>query len=300
MRHLLIAVLLVGCGDNELVLEGPHYQYVMSSLKLPMNNDDARAFGLDLNSDKTVDNQLGMVFGTLSTMGLGVDGTAREALLRGGLILLADLQTVDFQDSEISGVTTYLGRDPSPTPCLDPARLETCGQQLLGGGHFSIEPDSGSDLGQGAIARGVLSAGVDVLPIELALDVNAPLRLDLHAARVRFTSLSEDGFVGVLGGAIIQDDADRVIVPQAAHEIERIVGAECGQPAGVAPCGCIKASRADEFQRTFDNNDDCEVALDEVANNDLVKALLAPDIKKTGLLGLSFGVGVEFRRATFE
>ena len=172
--------------------------------------------------------------------------------------------------------------------------------QLHGSGHFAIEPDSGSDQGQGKIIGGVFSAGVGVLPIEIALDVNAPLRLNMFAARVRFTSITEDGFTGVLGGLISTEDVDRVIVPQAALEMQRIVGSECGKPSGILPCGCIDGARAELLQHYFDKNDDCEIALDEVATNGLVQSLLAPDVKKNGLLGLSFGVGVEFRAATFE
>ena len=300
MRALLIAVLLVGCGDNELRLEGPHYQYVMSELRIPVNNIAAREYGLDLNGDKTIDNQLGMVFGTLANMGLGVGGTAREAMLRGGLNVLADLQTIDFEESELSGLTTYLGRDPSPAPCLDPARLETCGQQLLGHGHFSIDPDSGSDLGKAPLHAGVFSAGMGVLPIEIALDVNAPLRLDLRAAKVQLTSISENGFTGVLGGLITGEDVNRVIIPEAAREIKRIVGAECGQASGILPCGCIASARAAVLQHYFDDNNDCEVSLDEVETNTIAQSLLAPDVTKNGVLGLSFGVGIEFRPATFE
>ncbi len=300
MRALLVAMLLVGCGDNELVLEGPHYQYVMSDLRIPINNVSARETGLDLNGDKAIDNQLGMVFGTLANMGLGVGGTAREAMLRGGLTVLADLQTIDLEESDLSGLTTYLGRDPSPTPCLDPARLETCGQQFLGHGHFSIEPDSSSDLGQAPLHQGVFLAGMRVLPIEIALDINAPLRLDLREARVRFTSMSQAGFTGVIGGLITADDVNRVIIPQAAREMQRIVGSECGQASGIPPCGCIDNARAEVLQHYFDDNNDCEVSLDEVATSSLVQSLLTPDVTTNKVQGLSFGVGVEFRPATFE
>lgn len=300
MRAVLIAMLLVGCGDNELTLDGPHYQYVMSDMRIPVNNNAAREDGLDLSGDGTVDNQLGMVFGTLKSMGLGVDGTAREALLRGGVTLLADIQTLDFENIDLAGVTTYLGRDPSPAPCLDPTRIETCGQQLLGTGRFSIESGSDSDHGTGAISKGVFSAAVGVLPVQIALDVNAPLRLDLHVARIKFTSISETGFSGVIGGAITKADVDRVVIPQAATEIARIVAAECGQPGGILPCGCIDGGRAEILQNFFDLNKDCMVALDEVATDGLVRALLSPDVGKNGRDGLSFGVGVEFRRATFE
>jgi hypothetical protein len=301
MRTALIAILLAACTtDPAPIPTGPHYQYVMKELKIATSNNDARAYGLDLNGDGMIDNNLGMVFGTLQGHGLGVDGTAREALVRGGISLLADLQTTDFVTSEVAGITTYLGTDPSPAPCLDPARIETCGQQLLGTGHFAIERGSESDVGAAPIEDNELVATMDVLPVEIALDPTVPLRLDLYGARVRFTRLSDSGFVGVLGGAIVKDDIDRVIVPQAHHEIERIVGAECGQPDPTATCGCIGGSRADILKDLFDENHDCEISLEEVQRNNLLQALLSPDVRVNGQDSLSFGVGVEFVRAKFE
>jgi len=83
----MLAVLIAACGGgDEVRVEGAHYQYVVSDLRIASNTETARATGLDLDGDVTVDNQLGQVFGTLQQMGLGVGDTAREALLRGGLI----------------------------------------------------------------------------------------------------------------------------------------------------------------------------------------------------------------------
>jgi len=301
MRAVLLAILLVGCGtDPAPVPTGPHTQYVMRDLIVPPTNSAAREYGLDLNGDRAIDNQLGLVFATLKSLGLGVDATAREAVVRGGMTLLVDLQTPDFTASELAGVTTYLGTDPSPTPCLDPARLDTCGQHLLGTGHFTIVPGSASDLGMAPIAAGKLLADVGALPIEIALDPAAPLRLDLYGARIELTGISAQGFRGVIAGAIHDDDVQRVIVPQAAHEIQRIVAAECKQPLGAAPCGCIGSSRADLLQDYMDVNNDCEVTLAEVQHSGVVESLLAPDVRVQGEDGLSFGVGIVLVPATFE
>lgn len=303
MRGLPVVVLFAGCtwgwGGDDLRLEGDHYQYVVSELRIPSNNTSARTDGLDLNGDKTVDNQLGMVFGTLSGQGLGVGDTASEALLRGGLVMLAELQTTGFETTEISGFTTYLGSDPSPAPCLDPARLETCGQHLLGEGSFSVDLGTGSDQAIGPIAGGVFLDLVGVMPVEIAIDPTAPIRLDLHGARVRLSQISEGHVSGILGGGITQADLDGVVIPQATAQIERIVSAECGQPAGVPPCGCLSGGRAKTLQSLFDDNDNCEITVHEVATNSLVESLLSKDIRIDGQELLSFGVGIELATATF-
>jgi hypothetical protein len=289
------------CGtEPELPPDGPHYQYVVSELHIASTNTEARQYGLDLNADGVTDNQLGMIFATLDSMGLGVDDTAREALLRGGLIVLADLQTPDFDDSEISGVRTYLGRDPIPAPCLDPAQLESCGQHLLGTGEFSVEDVSGSGLGTGPIIDGTFIAGMPRLPIQIAIiSPTEPIRVVLHGARVRATNISPTGASAIIAGGITKADIDGVVIPEAAAQMDRIVGNECGQPDGVAPCGCPKNSRAKFLDGLFDANLDCTISTLEVANNSLAQSLLAPDLRLHGEDLLSFGVGVELASATF-
>jgi hypothetical protein len=294
----LTAWMVAGCGDN-VRLEGERRQYVVSELRIPGSTTTARQDGLDLNGVAGVDNQLGLVFGLLEQHGLSVAGTAREALLRGGLVMLAELQTPSFVHAEVAAFTSYLGGDPSPAPCLDPARLETCGQHLLGDGTFSVEETSIADQALGSIDAGVFSHAVGSLPVEIAIDAGTTIRLDLHGARVRLSQISERHISGVLAGGITQADIDGIVIPQALAQIDRIVRAECGQTAGAAPCGCIDGSRADLLQDLFDEDHDCQVELREVARNSLVVSLLTPDVTLDGQPLLSFGVGVELTTATF-
>src|SRR5688572_21654911 len=110
IRPYLLAVAFsltfVACGDDggTVIPEGEHYQYVSKKAFVPTNNNQAREFGLDLNGDKTVDNQLGMVLGTLSTMGFDIQGTIDEAVAEGSIILLVDFQTKDFTSTSAAGL----------------------------------------------------------------------------------------------------------------------------------------------------------------------------------------------------
>ncbi|MBS1123786.1 MAG: hypothetical protein H6Q90_6014 [Deltaproteobacteria bacterium] len=293
----LAVVWLAGCAGDDLRLDGVHYQYVVSELRVPTNAVTARENSLDLDGNDSTDNQLGQVFGALNQNGLGVGDTAREALLRGGLVMLADLETTDFENTKISGFTTYLGSDPDPAPCLDPARLESCGQHVLGQGHFSVDDSSASDHAVAPIVDGVFIDTVGVLPVEIAIDPSMPIRLDLRGARVRLSQLSEGHVSGILGGGITQADIDGVVIPQATAQMNRIVQAECAQPSGQPPCGCL--GRADLLQYVFDDDDDCQIEVGEISTNSLVRSLLDPDIVVDGQPLLSFGVGVELATATF-
>jgi len=294
--------LLVACTDDTAppVPEGPHYQYVVSELYVPQTNTEARQFGLDINGDKTVDNQLGMVFSTLDSMGLGVGDTAHEALVRGGLIMLADLQTPAFDDTEASGLTTFLGRDPVPGACLDPTQLDTCGQHLTGSGSFTAIDGSASSLAIAPITNGSFTATMRRLPVKIAL-VSAVETIDvvLHAARVRVTNVSPTGGTAIIAGGITKADIDNDVIPQAAAQIDRIVTNECGKPNGQSPCGCVQGTRARLLQNIFDQNRDCSVDTHEVAENTITVSLLAPDVTVNGEPLLSFGIAVDLVSATF-
>lgn len=302
MKTLGVVVLLAACGDNGTPPpSGPHFRYVVSELHIPSTNAETKQFGLDLNGDGVVDNQLGTVFSLLASYGLSVAETASDALLRGGLIMLADLQTTGFDDAPAASFTTYLGSDPSPAPCEDPERLETCGRHLTGTGTFSVVAFSGSDSAIAPIADAAFAGGGEIMPIELALDDGSPpIRLDLRPARVQLTAISDAHVSAVIDGAITTDDVSAVVIPQAQAQIDRIVHTECGQPSGVPPCGCPAGSRSELLRGVFDTNQDCRVSIDEVAMSSLVKSLLYPDVTFGTEHGLSFGLGVELVPAKFE
>src|SRR5574338_440669 len=70
-RELTLLMLISGCVDTGASddvtgpFTGTPRRYVIDRIELPTNNNEARGFGLDLNGDRTVDNQLGMVISTL-------------------------------------------------------------------------------------------------------------------------------------------------------------------------------------------------------------------------------------------
>src|SRR5438552_12637393 len=96
-------------GDVNVVPEGTHYHYVANKVFVPTTNMQARDYGLDLNKDGTVDNQLGMVLSTLGSMGFDIQTTIDKAVAEGSIILLADFQTKDFANTTAAGIQVFLG-----------------------------------------------------------------------------------------------------------------------------------------------------------------------------------------------
>src|SRR5512132_4527035 len=110
---------LVACGgdDGQPVPEGMHYHYVANKVFVPTSNTQAREYGLDLNADGTVDNQLGMVLSTLAGMGFDIQATIDTAVAEGSIILLADFQTKDFTNTTAAGIQVFLGDNETPAAC---------------------------------------------------------------------------------------------------------------------------------------------------------------------------------------
>src|SRR5688572_6364093 len=107
MRWLLVGVVLLSaCGDDDFSgfrdarpidtfvppdappISLQHHHYVIDSLAIPTTNTQAREYGLDLNGDATVDNQLGQVFSTLASMGISFHAATATAVDNGSVIHL--------------------------------------------------------------------------------------------------------------------------------------------------------------------------------------------------------------------
>jgi hypothetical protein len=297
---------LIACGGSEgqTPPSGPHYGYVASEVTVPANNSQAREIGLDLNGDKTVDNQLGMVLGTLAGQGFEVQATLDEAVLTGSIILLLDLQTPDFASTTGAGLSIRLGDQATPAPCTDPDVLTTCGQHLDGTGEFTIDASSPADAGvEGKIAGGVFSGGPGEITLQIALADAAPIELRLIGARAKATGITEGGITEIiLAGALTQNDLDTKVIPTIQAQLPPLIERDCTEidPPNPPDCGCPSGTTGNTVLGLFDTDpQDCAVTVDEIKNNSLIQSLLAPDVTIDGEDALSLGLRVGAVSASF-
>src|SRR3569623_2957306 len=117
----LVPMSLVACGgggDDQPTPEGPHYHYVANKVFVPTSSNESREFGLDLNGDGTVDNQLGNTLAALKSQAMfDIQATIDQSVNQGSIILLADFQTKDFTSSSAAGIQVFLGTNPNPAAC---------------------------------------------------------------------------------------------------------------------------------------------------------------------------------------
>ena len=309
--------LFVACGGDDggtVIPEGAHTQYVAKRAFVPTNNNQARDYGLDLNKDKTVDNQLGMVLGTLASMGFDIQGTIDKAVAEGSIILLVDFQTKDFTNTTAAGLKVLLGANPMPAACnaaemscntAMPPVCTGCSHHLQGTGNFAIDPKSPDTAAVGGkIVNGTFNGGPGQISLQIALGGTTAIQLDLIGARAKASGITADKMdTVILAGALTDEDLNTKVIPAIATQIQPIITRDCTMPT-VPGCGCVAGSTGKTVLDLFDGDingstKDCKVSVEEIKGNSLIQSLLAPDVTIEGKMALSLGIKVEATKATF-
>jgi hypothetical protein len=317
LAAVLMPMSLVACGGDDggnVVPEGTHYHYVANNVYVPTSNTQAREYGLDLNADGTVDNQLGMVLSTLAGMGFDIQATIDTAVAEGSIILLADFQTKDFMNTTAAGVQVYLGENPTPAACTgtemyDPVAKTGCKHHLDGSGSFSISASSPENAALGGkIVNGTFTGGPGDLSLQIALGGTTAIKLDLIGARAKASSISEtmigSGTTGgiVFGGAVTKEDIDTKVIPAIQAQLVPIISEDCPgtDPNATPACACMADSTGKTILGLFDTNPkDCKVTVEEIKTNSLIVSLLAPDVTVNGKMALSLGIKATAVKATY-
>jgi len=317
---------LVACGgdsgssapDAAIVPTGTHYGYVISEVTLPSTTVSGSQVGLDLGSttsskpDKTIDNTLGDVLAPFSN-GLMLPTLIKDAVDKGQIVLLADLQTADLTNTTAAGFSLKLGASasattgaPVPAPCTDATDTQ-CRHHLGGDGMFTIDPASPTDATlAGTIVNGTFNGGPGNLSLQVALDGTSPITLHLVNARVKATSISGTSMTAILGGLLIPDEIIPPVSPLVFPQLLQILETDCGPEASRAPppgCGCKESSIGASLIGLVDTDSprDCKATLPEAQAAFAV--LLMPDIcTKSSCAaadGLSVGLKITTVKASF-
>ncbi len=278
-----------------------HFHYVMSSLLVPTNNNQARDFGLDLDGDQVVDNQLGMVMGTLATQGFEIQAATSAQVDRGQVLELFDLGADSFTASSSATFAAYIGATPMPPPCSG-AGDTVCRRHLTGAGTFTIAPASPTRPPlTGVIAGGMMTtaAGQLVVPLTMVFG-STPIYVTLLGAKVQLAQASDPAIMSLkLTGGVTQADINTKLIPAMRDGIEASVMKDCTALASPPQCGCASNSTGATMVNLFDTNNNCSVTVAEVQNNSLIQSLLAPDVMLEGQQCLSYGVRATAVKAGF-
>ncbi len=311
-RSLLLAALvpmsLVACGGSsgQPTPTGMHYHFVANKIYVPTSSTESREYGLDLNGDGTVDNQLGATLAALKSQGnFDIQSTIDKSVNDGSIILLVDFQTNSFTSSAGAGIQVFLGKNPMPAPCTDMTDM-VCGHHLTGSGSFTVDPSGPTNAAlAGKIVGGTFTGGPGDLALQIALGGTMPIQLNLIGARAKADTISATGIGTASGGGIIfagavsKDDIDNKIIPAIPPQLNATITRDCNMLTSPPGCGCTSGSTGATIISFFDSNKDCNSSTAELMSNSLIMSLLAPDVTINGKMALSLGIKATAIGATY-
>lgn len=279
-------------APDAVIVPGTSNHYVLDQVLLPTNNTQTRDYGLDLDGDMNVDNQLGMVIATLTAQGFESQAQMSDAIDKGTVIMLGSVRATSLMSASLASFTIYQGANAVPTPCTNPQDT-VCRKHLTGTGSFSLAMNAPTDPPLiGAITASKLTAGPGHLTAALAIGMGAPVLVTLIGARVELTT-SGTALTGKIAGAVSQTDINTKVIPAMRDGFEATVMQECTMLASPPNCGCPSGSTAKTLLNLLDAApQNCSISLAEVQNSSLIQALLAPDVTVEGKQAMSLGVAV--------
>jgi hypothetical protein len=307
---------LIACGgggdddDGGTTIDptGTDHLFVASALNLPENAAEAMTLGLDIDNKANdgVDNQLGMVLGSIGALApdLDLQMSVDTQVDQGEIILLANVKAKDLASASGVGLYVYLGDNPNPPACTD-ANDTVCRHHFTGSATFDIADGSPTDAAIGGrIVNGKFTGGPGTVNLQIALSGGVPIDLPLQKAKAEITSVQASGWMGKIGGAISQDDINNNVVPAIGNTVRSSFDETCMTMAegGTAPnCGCTAGGTGETLRGLFDKTpNDCNITDPEVMA--VVSGFLTPDIDLNGdgtNDALSLGIGVTAVGAVF-
>jgi hypothetical protein len=259
------------------VAPGARHAFVVDQLRVPRTALDALELGLNVDGDAQgrVENQLGNIVSTMSTVGeIDAQALVDGWLADGTILLLLDIQARDLGAASGVGGRLLYGTDADPAPCAGEADT-VCRRHLAGGASFAIDATADvSLLVPGRIDDGLFRGGPVPTRLEIRLPgfLPRPVTLDLVGVRTR-SRIGADGIgEGVVGGALRVDELRAELLPVVVEMVQR----DC--PGAAPPACCAKDSPGEAILRLFSPGADCQLTLGELEADPVLATLLEPDV----------------------
>jgi len=185
MNRACLLFALAACATepaDDIHYTGETRRFVIDQIAVPTVNNDARAFGADLDGDKSVDNQLGMVTATLNNLAGDITKHGPDMIASGMIASSVELVADDF-DNDDTVALRYFGADGDEA-------------QLVGGTLTNGTFENTRERGAGAVH----------LPVFVDAD---PVILPLVQMRAHLTSDGHGGFDATIQGAVPDDVGKR-------------------------------------------------------------------------------------------
>jgi hypothetical protein len=320
-----MGALFAACGDSggpadvTMISMANPAKYVANALTVPM---DRMQFGMDLNGDGKVDNQLGNIIGALSANNLNTQDGVDQAVCKGSVILLVTQTSADatYQQDDGAGALVQVGKPMT-------GYMDTNGNMKCDSADTGIPKFDGTDTFTqdttfagaqfaGRISNGLYSSNSPVTtthPVTVSLQLPlvsgaTPVQLTIVGAHIQFRETSGKIMSGQINGAIKSSDVMNTIIPNVAMLLNSRVtanptGSTEKQILQIFDIGCTGMPQL---------KGDGMIATCEVSDNSIIKNVLNPDVQMFDSAGnyhpnaantnkdsLSLGLGFTAVKATF-
>jgi len=303
-----------GPADVTMVSSANPAKYVASALTVPM---DRMQFGMDLNGDSKVDNQLGNIIGALSANNLNTQDGVDASVCKGTVVLLVTETSADatYQNDDATGALVQVGKAFGYTG-PDTCTAGSGGPKYDGTDTFMLDTGFAGAQFAGRISNGLYTSNSPVTtthPVTVALQLPLvsgadPVQLNIVGAHIQFRVSGGKISSGQINGAIKSSDVTNTIIPNVASLLDSRVtanptGSTEKQILQIFDIGCTGMTNL---------KGDGKIATCEVADNSIIKNVLNPDVQmfdsggnyhpnsaNTNKDSLSLGLGFSAVKATF-
>ncbi|HEX4458962.1 MAG TPA: hypothetical protein VIA18_13390 [Polyangia bacterium] len=290
--------------------------YVANTVTVPQSKTD---LAIDLNGDGRVDNQLGSIVNILKTENLDVQMGVTQAVVAGTLIVLGTETSQDatFQTDSCASTLIERGAVTTTPPKYD--GTDTFTAQTDGDGTFS-GPITGGKFNS---SSPVTTKNPVSLTIELPLIAGAqPVELDVEGGQLEYKRDTTGAVTGgELHGFLRSTNVQSKVIPNVAlllssKLMDNPLTATDMQIAMIFDTGgtgtCNGGTTCANPDGSCAVSGDGKIDICEVATNNLIQQVLAPDIQMFDAAGnysptaanttkdsLSLGLGFTFVKASF-
>lgn len=278
-----------------IVCQNDCRDFVVTRLILPDTTTGPK-YGLDLTGDGKVDNALGSILGTLSSVGsLSLQQDMDESTYGGGTVMLIRVQSSSFVSAAQAKAQAWRGANQKC--CTDPNSLTACKSEAAktchsGSYSFAVHATTPNEARfLGVIAASVMSFGPSAMKLTLALPGGGTVDLEVRSVRLKGTIGASGITEGIIAGALTKSEIDSKLMPAFVTLLNATLSD-----------ASTSTSTKSTILSLFDANKDGKIDLSELTGNALLKMLFAGDVDldHDGQKELSLGLGLEAVGATIQ
>lgn len=278
---VMALVSVTGCGGGgadecTMATTGESAKFVANSISVPQSKSD---FAFDLNGDGRADNQLGNIIQALTNSNLDTQSGVNDAVTDGNVLLLIDANADSLANSSCASSEVGAGK-----VMMNP--------DFTGNGTFTKDTAVAGGVFKGKIANNVFTSNnpattTNPISVTILLPLVSgaePVALHVQGARLTWTKMGDQLVKGQINGAVKSEDIQMTVIPNIAKLLSNLVAEDPDSSSNkqilqLFDVGDGADGTCTGVDGVTGTGKDGKIAACEVADNALIKNVLAPDVQ---------------------